>query len=119
MTAISRKSQMKMTKVHQACLDCKCGQDPPSSDGYCEYEDGHGWCFVGNKYFSHKEGDRVLDRTGYTTQYVAQRGITEATFRFYDTKTRINDDGEPIQLDFTYQNGAQVFRPLTGDKRFP
>jgi hypothetical protein len=50
---------------------------------------------------------------------VAQRGITEHTFRFYDTKTRINDDGEPFQIDYKYPNGAQVFRPLTGDKRFP
>lgn len=106
---------MKMTRQHQPCLNCKCGADKPSSDGYCEYEDGHGYCFPGKHYF-HAEGEDLKD---FTLEYVAMRGITQETMRFYDTKTRINSDGEPIQVDYTYANGAAVYRPLTGDKRFP
>lgn len=93
---------MKITELHQPCPSC------PSSDAYCVYEDGHGYCFSCN-YFKPKDG---IDLTDFTYEYLAYRGITAESFKHYDTKSKIDKDGKPIELGFPYPNGALKIRTL-------
>ena len=87
----------KISELHVACPNC------PSSDAYCVYEDGHGYCFSCN-YYKPKDG---LD-LDYTYEFLAQRGITKDTFQFYDVRTKIDASGEPIELGFPYANGFKI-----------
>ena len=94
---------MKYTKVHEKCPRC------PSSDAYCEWEDGHGYCFSCNYYKKKNEGF-VEDH--YTYQYLAHRGLTTRTLEFYNIKTKIDKDGKPIEDGFSWPNGCTHIRSL-------
>lgn len=94
-------SQSKIAEQHIPCPSC------PSSDAYCVYEDGHGYCFSCN-YFKPKE----VDLSEYTYEYIKLRGISSDTFRFYDTKSKINSEGEPIEVGFPYPNQSYKIRNL-------
>lgn len=48
----------------------------------------------------------------FTYEYLPLRGINRDTFKFYDVKTKINSEGEPIALGFKYPNGAYKVRQL-------
>lgn len=95
---------------HGPCPSCT------SSDAYCEYEDGHGYCFSCGTYFPGKERFDLLDTT-FTYEYIPHRGINKDTFRYYDTRTKVNGDGEPVAVGFPYSNGAYKVRSLK-DKEF-
>ena len=92
-----------ITKRHQPCPSC------PSSDGYCEYDDGHGFCYSCKQYF--KEGIvKVSDE--YTYEYLPWRGIDRRTMEFYDVKTKIDAEGKPISLGYVYPNDSVKVRFL-------
>jgi len=93
----------KITDQHIPCPEC------PSSDAYCVYDDGHGYCFSCN-YYKPREG-RISDKD-VTYEYLAHRGINAETFRFYDVKTKIDADGKPLSLGFVYPNGSVKVREL-------
>lgn len=82
----------------------------PSSDAYCVYEDGHGYCFSCHTH-KPKEGKGFLDES-FTYEYLKQRGINRDTFEFYDTKTKIDAEGKPLSIGFPYPNGAFKIRQL-------
>jgi len=48
----------------------------------------------------------------YTYEYLSWRGIDKSTFAFYDTKTKISPQGEPISIGFRYPNGNYKVRSL-------
>lgn len=104
-----RTIALKSNKEHQPC---PCGQ---SSNAYCKYSDGHGYCFSCGKYF--KSDGEVLDKEVYTYEFLPWRGITSDTFRFYDVKTRVTSEGVPVALGFRYGNGRTKIRQL-GEKSF-
>ena len=94
------------SKVLRSKLPCpSC----TSSDAYHEYDDGHGFCFSCQKYFgSNKKEDFYI----YTYEYLPLRGIDQETFAKYDVKTKIDPDGRPVAMGFTYPNGACKVRNL-------
>lgn len=96
------KSLSKIVEQHIPCPFCT------SSDAYCTYDDGHGYCYSCNTY-KPKEGGISDD---YTYEYLSHRGITKEVFQFYDTKTKIDSEGKPISVGFTYPNGAVKVRTL-------
>lgn len=97
-----RTSENKILEIHQPCPSC------PSSDAYCVYEDGHGWCFSCNYY---KPPDKLL-LDEFTYEYLPWRGVSKETFRFYDVRTKINPDGSPRDVGFPYPNGSYKIRLL-------
>lgn len=92
----------KIVEQHVACPNC------PSSDAYCVYDDGHGYCFSCN-YYKPREGSISDD---YTYEYLAHRGINKSVFESYDVKTKIDSEGKPKSLGFVYPNGAIKVREL-------
>lgn len=80
----------------------------PSSDAYCEYDDGHGYCYSCNHY-KPREGS-IEDKATY--EYLAHRGINKGTFEFYDCKTKIDNDGKPVSIGFKYPNDSYKVRTL-------
>lgn len=92
----------KIVLKHTSCPNC------PSSDAYCEYDDGHGYCFSCN-YYKPKE-DSLNE---FTYEFLPTRGITKETFRHYGVKTKIDVQGVPISLGFPYQGGGFKVRNLS------
>lgn len=96
----------QVVEKHIPCPHCS------SSDAYCKYDDGHGYCFSCHTY----DGGKI-DLDQYTYEYIPLRGLSKDTLRFYDIKTRIDKNGEPVALEFPYSNGAVKTR-LLAEKDF-
>jgi Autographiviridae DNA primase/helicase len=94
----------KIVERHVPCPNC------PSSDAYCVYEDGHGYCFSCEYYKPSKGLDNLNE---YTYEYLGWRGITKGSFSSYGAKTKIAGDGSPRAIGFTYPNGSTKVRSLT------
>jgi twinkle protein len=95
---------MRYTQLHQPCPKC------PSSDAYCEWEDGHGYCFA-CQYYKNKKED-FLDNDLFTYEYLPHRSLTKRTLEFYGIKTKIDKDGKPIADGFEYPDGCTKVRNL-------
>lgn len=100
----------KIVEQHTKCPVC------PSSDGYCVYEDGHGHCYACN-YHKHirEEFDPLSEE--FTYEYIAHRGLTKETLKFYDIKTKINSEGKPVSVGFPYYGNIYKVRSLE-EKKF-
>lgn len=102
---------MKITKLHQPCPSCT------SSDAYCEWEDGHGYCFSCHKTFPSEKWSGMNNQS-YSHEYIPWRGITKKTMEFFDVKTLVdNNTSEPKTQIFPYPNGRMKFRELR-EKKF-
>ena len=90
-----------------------------SRDAYCEYADGHGYCFSCLKYFPSNtiQEDFIIDDGKFTYEYIGHRGLDKDTLKLYDIKTKINSEGKPVADGFRYQNGDYKIRDL-GKKSF-
>lgn len=53
----------------------------------------------------------MLD-TDFTYEYLPLRGINRDTLKFYDVKTKIDAQGEPVSQGYRYPNGAYKIRNL-------
>lgn len=102
MSESSTNLTSRVLEQHIPCPNC------PSSDAYCVYDDGHGYCFSCN-YYKPRRGD-ISDN--YTYEYLSHRGIHKETFEFYDVKTKVDSEGKPISLGFVYPNGSIKVREL-------
>lgn len=96
-----------ITEQHIACDDCG------SSDARCVYADGHSHCYSCNTHIPAKrEKEPFLIEDTFTYEYLSYRGIDKETFRFYDTKTKIDSEGKPVAIGFPWPNGAMKVRTL-------
>jgi twinkle protein len=89
---------------HVQCPSC------PSSDAYCLYEDGHGYCFSCN-YFYKPNRENVLEDCTY--EYLPWRGISKTTMEFFDCKTKVSSEGVPVELGYRYPNSSYKIRSLS------
>lgn len=96
----------KIIERHIPCPSCE------SSDAFCRYDDGHGFCYSCEYY----EGKGLLD-TNYTYEYLPLRGVTRKTFEFFGCKTKIDQEGKPIEIAFPYPSGPLKIRSLD-EKKF-
>jgi twinkle protein len=103
-------SGKQLVETHIACPKC------PSSDAYCVYDDGHGYCFS-CQYFKPGKEQFISNDEAYTYEYLPWRGVTKGTFEFFETKTKVDADGRPISIGFRYPNDAYKVRTL-GAKAF-
>lgn len=97
----SLDSKSHVTELHQPCPVCA------SSDAYCEYDDGHGWCFS----CSHYKPANVVD-TDVSYQYLPFRSIDKETYQKYNAKTKVSSEGKPLSIGFTYPNGSVKIRQI-------
>lgn len=95
-------TKTRIVDRHIPCPEC------PSSDAYCTYEDGHGYCYSCNYYKPSED----LHLSDYTYEYLPHRGITDSTFRYYDAKTKIDAAGKPVEIGFVYPNKSVKVRTL-------
>jgi twinkle protein len=105
----------RATKTHLPCPKCN------SSDAYSLYEDGHGYCFSCTAYVPAEDGigevdtdEEEADLISY--EYLPWRGISQATMRYYDVKTKVLSDGKPANLIFPYNNASKL--RLVDEKQF-
>lgn len=97
-----------MSKIVERHIPCpKC----PSSDGYCIWDDGHGYCYSCN-YYKKKDFEIEENSTTYTYEYLPWRGISKETMQAYDAKTKVDAQGKPISIGFKYSNGSHKIRLL-------
>lgn len=96
----------KIVELHRPCPSC------PSSNAYCVWEDGHGYCFSCQYFKPSKESFDTLSNEDYTYEYIPHRGISKETLRLYDIKAKINSEGKPVSIGFVYPNGAIKVRQL-------
>ena len=102
----SKKLSEIIVERHIPCDDCG------SSDARCVYADGHSHCFSCNAHIPAKREKEEYLSNEFTYEYIPYRGIEKETFRFYDTKTKIDSDGKPIAIGFPYPNGSMKVRTL-------
>ena len=50
--------------------------------------------------------------TLFTYQYLPWRGVSDVTFQYYDVKTKIAPNGEPLSVGYRYPNGSYKVRYL-------
>lgn len=98
----------KIVEQHVACPQC------PSSDAYCVYDDGHGYCYSCQYY---KPPFKEFIDLSFTYEYLPWRGVTRKTMEFYDVRTKIDGHGEPVSIGYRYPSGAIKVRELS-DKVF-
>lgn len=98
----------KLVEQHIACPLC------PSSDAYCTYDDGHGFCFSCNG-FVNSSGERSDNE--HTYEYLPWRGVTAETCRTYECKIKVNGGGVPIEIGYPYSDGSYKIRKI-GEKAF-
>lgn len=93
----------KVVDLHIPCPVC------PSSDAYCTYDDGHGYCYSCS-FYKPRDG---FDLADVTYEYLPLRGISKETFTFYEANTKVDVEGKPIELGFPYPNGSRKIRSLS------
>jgi twinkle protein len=95
-----------IVEQHVPCGVC------PSSDGRCNYSDGHGFCFSCKHYFPPEhQSTKIDDRSGaYSWQTIAFRGLTKEALAFYGIKSKVASDGHPLSTYYPYSNGGYKVR---------
>lgn len=99
----------KIIEQHIPCPSC------PSSDGYCLYDDGHGYCYSCKYYKPSIDEFEPLETAAndnFTYEYLPHRGLSRATLEFYDIKTKIDSAGKPFSVGFRYPNDSYKVRLL-------
>lgn len=105
-----------VTQAHLPCPSCS------SSDAYCLYSDGHGYCFSCGSY-THGEGSnhkqtqraRTIDYSGDYTG-IKSRGLYEDTLRKFNVRV---DQGPVIRFPYHDQAGRIVgYKERTLNKEF-
>src|SRR6266536_6088353 len=99
-------SKNKIVEQHIPCPVC------PSSDAYCVYDDGHGYCFS-CEYFKPALIKEEFELDSFTYEYLPWRGVSKETMEVYDVKTKIDVEGAPVSIGFKYPNDSYKVRSLT------
>jgi len=100
---------MKKEGFEKYHLPCPCGK---SSDAYCTNKDGSGHCFsCGEHFFNGVK--KIENDKKEKVRFHAHRGISEATMRFYDIRTKLLDD-IPFEVGFPYSKDSFKIRSFEG-----
>lgn len=100
----------------EQCPDCAAKGRDRSGDNLIIFDDGHKHCFACDL---HIKGDKLDDgiSTGskFTYEFLPYRNISTATFRKYGAKTKIAEDGKPLEIGYPERNGSFHVRNLLKD----
>lgn len=92
----------KSSEILERHIACPCGK---SSDAYCLYTDGHGYCFSCGHV---EQGEQEDLDDSHSVQYLGTRGITEETMRFFNVLTKVDSQGQPVQIAYPYDTGWKI-----------
>lgn len=106
---IKNQATSKVVEYKLPCPHCT------SSDAYHLYDDGHGYCFSCQAFDPPKRESYLSNE--FTYEYLPDRGIRADTYRFYEIKTKIDQNGKPVARGYKYPNGSYKVRKLQ-DKEF-
>jgi twinkle protein len=96
----------KIIKSHQPCPKCT------SSDAYCLYDDGHGYCFSCTyTYFPLDKKEEQEKLSDNYKDFVPTRGISVNTMRFFNAASEFID-GKPANILFEFEPGYYQVRSL-------
>lgn len=104
----------KLVKGKLPCPNCD------SSNAYHIYDDGHGYCFsceartqatLDNPKVS-LEYPKEDNHLNHSFQYIPLRGITKDTLKLYDCKTKVSEEGEPLEIHLRYSEDTFKIRSL-------
>ena len=105
-----------VTQAHLPCPSCS------SSDAYCLYSDGHGYCFSCGSYTSGEGSDQKQTQRAKTIDYsgdytgIKSRGLHEETLRKFNVRV---DNGPVIRFPYHDQAGRIVgYKERTLNKEF-
>lgn len=96
----------KIIEQHIPCPSC------PSTDAYCTYDDGHGYCFSCLYYKAPNDEFNPSAKEEFTYEFLPHRGLSKDTLQFYDIKTKIDKEGKPVSVGFRYPNDSYKVRLL-------
>lgn len=91
--------------IKETHIPCPCGS---SSDAYCIYEDGHGYCYSCARYDPPEGKQDMLSKDDITRQYVNFRGVSVSTMRKFKVESRISATGEHLDIQFPYGEGHKI-----------
>lgn len=94
----------KVTEYRLPCPHC------PSSDGYHKYDDGHGYCFSCTA-FDPPFGLVDLSQE-FTYEFLPWRGLNKETLKKFNILTKVDHEGKPISVGYTYADGNTKVRSL-------
>lgn len=97
---MNNRPDQTIVESHVACPACN------STDALTRYADGHGYCFSCNTYFPSPQGSTALS----TFEYLPWRGVNKGVMEFFDVKTKVNPEGEPIAILFKYSEDSNKVR---------
>jgi twinkle protein len=101
---------MSDSRIIERHIPCPCGR---SSDAYCRYDDGHGFCFSCNQVHQEEPTKTLTDI--HTFEFLPWRGVTKETMAFYGAITKIDANGQPTVIGFPY--GPDTFKIRHLDKK--
>lgn len=91
----------------EQCPECRKEGHDKQGDNLAVYDDGHSWCYRCGHFTGEKsEGPE------FTYEFLARRGITAATHRFFDVKTKIDVAGKPVSVGYRWPTGWTKVRRL-------
>jgi twinkle protein len=94
-----------ITEQHVPCGVCD------SSDGRCNYSDGHGFCFSCKHYFPPDQiGGNMIGASATSWETISFRGLTKEALTFYGIKTKVASDGRPLSTYYPYDTGGYKVR---------
>jgi len=89
---------------------CPCGN---SSDAYCTYSDGHGYCYSCSTYYPSNE----TEVNEYSYETIEWRSINKDTMTVYKVTAKVDPEGKPVSIGFPYSDTALKVRSLS-EKKF-
>ena len=107
-------SQQLNTAVTVVEQHIPCGVCP-SSDGRCNYSDGHGFCFSCKHYFPSDTVSNKIDDRSFSWETISFRGLTKEALAFYGIKSKIASDGRPLSTYYPHSTGG--FKVRMWDKK--
>lgn len=99
-----------MNKWVKTQQPCPCGG---SSDAYSIDVNGNGYCYgkCGGTFFRGEQPEDI-DKTKYTLEFYAHRGISQRIFEKFNVQTKFYE-GLPLEVAFIYPNAAIKIRGIT------
>lgn len=108
---ISQSDRSSKAVGKEQCPECARHGRDTSQDNLIIYDDGHKYCYACSHYIRGDMDGSITDAQ-YTYEYLPWRNITAETFRKYGAKTKINQDGKPIEIGYPERNGSYHVRTL-------
>jgi twinkle protein len=113
MISLNQRTDSKSKAVDkEQCPRCAANGGDTSMDNLIIYDDGHKHCFACDLHIRGDDLNGSPTDTKFTYEFLPWRGINADTFRKYGAKTKIGEDGKPLEIGYPERNGSYHIRTL-------